>query len=191
MSGNPCCSDRASLERQIGPFGAPTLMNAKVPGSAIRRFAFTLRSRSVTAVRPLSPCGHGCPPGDCGRQADLLQPVSYRLGHTASWRARGSGSKWTLWRQSTGRRWWTSSRPSARPRDARHAPHHLRRSPGSSQQTGPVACLASPATDAKESRARSSRIEDVALAHDCAPISMHIRYRQSCRRWRAKPLTQS
>jgi hypothetical protein len=34
MSGNPCCSDRASLERRIGPFGAPALMNAEVPGSA-------------------------------------------------------------------------------------------------------------------------------------------------------------
>jgi GNAT superfamily N-acetyltransferase len=37
----------------------------------------------------------------------------------------------------------------------------------------------------------SCRIEDVALAHACAPISMHIRYRQSRRRWRAKRLTQS
>ena len=36
-----------------------------------------------------------------------------------------------------------------------------------------------------------SRIEDVALAHAYAPISMHIRYRQSRRRWRAKRLTQS
>ena len=37
----------------------------------------------------------------------------------------------------------------------------------------------------------SWRIEDVALAHAYALISMHIRYRQSRRRWRAKRLTQS
>jgi hypothetical protein len=35
------------------------------------------------------------------------------------------------------------------------------------------------------------RIEDVALAHAYAPVSMHIGYRQSCRRWRAKRLTRS
>jgi hypothetical protein len=39
--------------------------------------------------------------------------------------------------------------------------------------------------------ARIWRIEDVVLAHAYAPISMHIRYRQSRRRWRAKRLTQS
>jgi hypothetical protein len=35
----------------------------------------------------------------------------------------GFGLKLTLWRQSTGRRWWTSSRPSTRPHDALHAAH--------------------------------------------------------------------
>jgi hypothetical protein len=39
--------------------------------------------------------------------------------------------------------------------------------------------------------ARIWRIEDVVLAHAYAPISMHIRYRQSRRRRRAKRLTQS
>jgi len=34
-------------------------------------------------------------------------------------------------------------------------------------------------------------MEDVALAIAYAPISLHIRYRQSRRRWRAKRLTQS
>ena len=33
----------------------------------------------------------------------------------------GFGLKSTLWRQSTGRRWWTSSRPSTRPHDPLHA----------------------------------------------------------------------
>ena len=37
----------------------------------------------------------------------------------ASWRATGSGLNSTPWRQSTARRWWTSSRPSTRPHDAR------------------------------------------------------------------------
>jgi len=35
-------------------------------------FALTLRSRSVTALRPLPSCDHGVPPGGCGRQAELL-----------------------------------------------------------------------------------------------------------------------
>ena len=37
----------------------------------------------------------------------------------ASWPATGFGLKSTLWRQSTGRRWWTSSRPSTRPHGRR------------------------------------------------------------------------
>ena len=45
----------------------------------------------------------------------------------------GFGLKSTPWRHSTGRRWWTSSRPSARPHDALHAACHLRRWPTSSQ----------------------------------------------------------
>ena len=49
------------------------------------------------------------------------------IGRTvpASWRATGFRLKSTRWRQSTGRRWWTSSRPSTRPPDALHAAHHL------------------------------------------------------------------
>jgi hypothetical protein len=39
----------------------------------------------------------------------------------ASWRATGYGLKSTLWRQSTGRRWWTSNRPPAGPHDAPQA----------------------------------------------------------------------
>ena len=39
----------------------------------------------------------------------------------ASWRATGFGLKSTRWRPSTGRPWWTSSRPSTRPHDALHA----------------------------------------------------------------------
>ena len=38
---------------------------------------------------------------------------------------------------------------------------------------------------------RGEALGDVAPAHAYAPISMHIRYRQSRRRWRAKRLTQS
>jgi hypothetical protein len=68
--------------------------------------------------------------GEC-RWIDLGSPVGRARGRPAepqsactvpaSWRAPGSGLKSTLWRQSTGRRWWTSSRPSTRPHDALHA----------------------------------------------------------------------
>jgi hypothetical protein len=48
-------------------------------------------------------------------------PNPIGLHRAASWRATGFGLKSTLWRQSTGRRWWTSSRPSTRPHNALHA----------------------------------------------------------------------
>jgi hypothetical protein len=43
------------------------------------------------------------------------RPNPIGLTVPASWRATGFGLKSTPWRQSTGRRWWTSSRPSTRP----------------------------------------------------------------------------
>jgi hypothetical protein len=49
------------------------------------------------------------------------RPIPIGLHHARIEARDGFGLKWTLWRQSTGRRWWMSSRPSTRPHDALHA----------------------------------------------------------------------
>ena len=61
------------------------------------------------------------PPTGVSSTCSPNRPNPIGLHRAALWRAAGSGLKSTPWRQSTGRRSWTSNRPSTRPHDARHA----------------------------------------------------------------------
>src|SRR6266568_4972083 len=58
---------------------ATDALPSATPARTDRRFAFTLRSRSVTAARSLVSAVTVCPPGGFARQAELLQvELSYR-----------------------------------------------------------------------------------------------------------------
>jgi hypothetical protein len=81
------------------PGGVRHLLSA-LPDQRVRQLTPRITSTTIQKMRI--------------KAAPIATPASDRSGTVPpSWRATGFGLKSTLWRQSTGRRWWTSSRPSA------------------------------------------------------------------------------